>query len=86
MELCIKITSSSTAWTRQGCRYFPKKLKESPQNPRCQKGNIKFHTVYPQILGAIIQNLVAQITWHSWFVQPWTKVSMRSQGWTKHFQ
>jgi len=77
--------SPSIAWTKAGMQIFSKKLKEPPQNPRCQKGNIKFHTVHPQILGAIIQNLVAQITWHS-FVQPWTEVNTGSQGWTKCFQ
>lgn len=62
MELCIKVMSSSTAWTKAGMQIFSKKLKEPPQNPGCQKGNIKFHTLDPQIISAIIQNLVAQIT------------------------
>jgi hypothetical protein len=34
----------------------------------------KFHTVDPEILAAIIQNLVAHVTWHSGFVQPSTEV------------
>jgi len=86
MELGIKAMSPSTTWTKAGMQIFSKKLEEPPQNPRCQKGNIKFHTVDPQILGAITQNLLAQITWHSQCVQPWTKVNLGSKGWTKHFR
>jgi len=69
MELGIKVMSPSTAWTKAGMQTFSKKLEEPPQNPRCQKDNIKFHTVDLQILGAIMQNLVALITWHSQCVQ-----------------
>jgi len=47
MELGIKVMSPSTAWTKAGMQIFSKKLEEPPQNPRCQKVNIKFHTVDP---------------------------------------
>jgi hypothetical protein len=66
MELGVKFMSPSTAWTKAGMHKFSKNLEGPPQNSRCQKGNMsKFHIVDSQILGATIQNLVAQVTWHS---------------------
>jgi len=38
----------------------------------------KSHTEGPQILGALVQNLVARETWRPGFVQPW-----RCNGYTK---
>jgi len=62
LELC---------WTAQqrGCTNLLKSQKP-PQNSKQQKGGIKVNTEDPQILGAIIRNLVSMATWHPGFCTP----------------
>jgi hypothetical protein len=40
----------------------------------------KFHTEDPQILGTTIQNLFAQVSWHTGFVYPCPKMYLQPYG------
>jgi hypothetical protein len=37
----------------------------------------KFHTEHTQILGATVQNLLAQVDWRPGFVRPWNDVYIK---------
>jgi len=52
-------------------------MQEPPQSSRPQKGNMKFHTHHPKILGGTVQNLIATATRHQWFVYSWAKHCVR---------